>query len=106
MKADALGLVNSAYSLAKDADATDGHRAHASDERPPPAPSVLVFSDADILCPADTSDDALKLAASCVVGIAKAAEKGIGVVLTAMDQLQVRMVVCGASGVTCRDFNR
>ena len=54
---------------------------------------VLLFTDADILCPATAGDDAAQLAASFVVGIAAAAEKGIGVVVTAFDQFQVNCSV-------------
>jgi hypothetical protein len=50
---------------------------------------VLLFSEADILCPADASDGALQLAAAFAVGVAAAANRGIGVIATAMDQMQV-----------------
>ena len=50
---------------------------------------VLVFPDADIMCPFDGRDDASKLAASFILGVTAAASKGIGVVVTSMEQLQV-----------------
>ena len=50
---------------------------------------VLVFPDADIMCPFDGRDDASKLAASFILGVTAAANKGIGVVVTSMEQLQV-----------------
>jgi hypothetical protein len=50
---------------------------------------VLLLPDADILCPGDASDDALKLAAAFVAGAAAAAKRGVGVVATTMDQTHV-----------------
>jgi hypothetical protein len=58
---------------------------------------VLLFTDADILCPATAGDYAAQLAASFVVGITAAAEKGIGVVVTAFDQFQVNSPVLPSS---------
>lgn len=63
---------------------------------------VLVFTDADVLCPATAGDDSAQLAASFVVGIAAAAEKGIGVVVTAFDQFQVNCPVLPSSAVASR----
>lgn len=50
---------------------------------------MLLLPDADILCPGDASDDALKLAAAFVAGAAAAAKRGVGVVATTMDQTHV-----------------
>ena len=52
---------------------------------------VLVFADGDILCPSGENDESLKLAASFLVGAAAAASRGIGVIVTATDQLQVAL---------------
>ena len=50
--------------------------------------SILVFPDADILCPSHESEDGARLAAALVVGVGAAAKRGMGVVFTAMDQMQ------------------
>ena len=49
---------------------------------------MLVFPDADILCPSHESEDGVRLAAALVVGVGAAAKRGMGVVFTAMDQMQ------------------
>ncbi len=105
-KVEALSLLNAPSSLVHVAAAVHGCGAPASGGRPLATKAVLVFTDVDIMCPANTSDDALKLAASFILGMTKAAEKGIGVVVTAMDQMQVRIVVCQASSETCHNFHR
>jgi hypothetical protein len=56
------------------------------------ADPVLVFADGDILCPSGENDESLKLAASFLVGVAAAASRGIGVVVTATHQLQVVLI--------------
>jgi hypothetical protein len=52
-----------------------------------------MFPDADVLCANDASSDSLSLAASFLVGLHAAAESGLGVIVTSMDQMRV-ICVC------------
>ena len=70
--------------------------------------SILVFPDADILCPSHESEDGARLAAALVVGVGAAAKRGMGVVFTAMDQMQasnrsiiiVIIIISSSSSIT------
>ena len=57
--------------------------------RPSAGRVVLLLPDVDILCPGSAGDDALALAAAFMAGSESARKKGVGVVATAMDQLNV-----------------